>query len=244
PAGWDIPQEEDIAMAILTQMSPYMLSADPDRFDYLRAYWDLSELTAADFAYWRENYLTYLKRVTYKDPLRRQLVLKSPVNTLRIPILLELFPDAKFVCIQRNPYDVFNSSVHLRQTLMLENCLGRPELRDLEESIYWVHEFVFRTYQRDRDLIPSGHLHEIRFEDVEADPVGQLQQVYRALDLGGWDEMREIIEPQVPALRRYKKNVFQDTPERMQRIYDRLEFIFEHYGYPSPMEAAAEHAAA
>lgn len=31
PAGWQIPQEEDIGMAIQCQISPYVLAADPDR---------------------------------------------------------------------------------------------------------------------------------------------------------------------------------------------------------------------
>ena len=244
PAGWDIPQEEDIGMGVLTQISPYVMSADPDRFDYLRPHWDLSGLTAREFAFWRETYLTYLKRITLKDPERRRLVLKSPVNTLRIPVLLEMFPDAKFVCIHRNPYHVFNSSVHMRRTLLSENCLGRPELRDLEENIFWVHEFVFNTYQRDKQLIPEGRLHEVRFEDLEVDPLGQLGDVYSQLELGGWDEMKQIIEPQVPALKRYRKNVFPDDPSRMQMIYDRLKFAFEHYDYPSPIEEAADVAAA
>jgi hypothetical protein len=239
PAGWDIPQEEDIAMAIQSLMSPYMLAADPDRMDLVRPYWDMTGLSPEDRARWKSLYVEYLKRVTLKDPQRRRLVLKSPVNTLRIPLLLEMFPDAKFLSIYRNPYDVYNSCVHLRRTLFRENCLGKPHLRELEESVFWVHEFAFRAYQRDRHLIPEGRLHEVRFEDLESDILGELERAYSALGLDNWPELERIIEPQVPGLKRYKKNVFASDREQMDMVYERLKFIFEHYGYPHPAEAAA-----
>jgi hypothetical protein len=239
PAGWEIPQEEDIGMAIQCQMSPYMMAADPDRMANVRNFWDLADVSPEDRAWWRATYIEYLKRITLKDPQRRQLVLKSPVNTLRIPLLLEMFPDAKFVYIYRNPYDVYNSCVHLRRTLFGENSLGRPHLRELEEQVFWVHEFSFHTYQRDRSLIPPEHLHELKFEDLEADPLGELERTYAALELAGFDRLRQAVEPQVASLRRYRKNVFAADRERMQQIYDRLRFVFDHYGYPHPAETLA-----
>lgn len=39
----------------------------------------------------------------------KQLVLKNPPNTERIPYLLEMFPKAKFIFIYRNPYVLFYS---------------------------------------------------------------------------------------------------------------------------------------
>ncbi|MFV0443717.1 MAG: sulfotransferase family protein [Planctomycetaceae bacterium] len=234
PAGWDIPQEEDIAIAILSLISPYVLAADPDRPEIASRFWDLKQLTPEELQRWRSIYVEYLKRVTLKDPQRRRLVLKSPVNTLRIPILLDLFPDAHFVHIYRNPADVYRSCLHLRQTLFGENCLGRPHMRHLEEQVFERHLFGFETYRRDRELIPAGRLHEIRFEELEIDPIGQLEQTYTALGLSGWDNLRSILEPQVPALKRYKKNAFPDNPQRMQMIYDRLRPIFEYYNYPQP----------
>lgn len=127
--------------------------------------------------------------------------------------------------------------------MFAENCLFRPHLRGLEENVFQVHERGFRTYQRDRTLIPFGQLHELRFEDLEADPLAQLERVYQGLGLEGWSTLRDILTPQLPALRSYRKNAYPDTPERMQRIYDRLRPIFEHYGYPHPAAAGEGHAA-
>ena len=43
----------------------------------------------------------------------KRLLLKSPVHTARVRILKRLFPDAQFVYIHRNPYDVFRSAAHM-----------------------------------------------------------------------------------------------------------------------------------
>lgn len=232
PATWDVPQEEDIALAILTCLSPYMLCAQPDRNDRVRPLWDLQLLSDEELARFKSAYLTFLKKVTFDD--HRQLVLKSPANTLRIPLLRELFPQAKFVYIHRNPFDVLNSAVHLRRAMFRENSLGMPHLSDITEAVYWVQEFTFKTYERDKRLLGPGELHEVRFEDLEQDPLGEIQKVYETLNLDGWDKLRAILEPQVPSLRRYKKNEFRYSRAAAEECYQRLKPLFDHNGYENP----------
>lgn len=42
-----------------------------------------------------------------------RLLIKSPVHTGRVKTLLSIFPDAQFIYIHRNPYEVFQSALHL-----------------------------------------------------------------------------------------------------------------------------------
>ncbi|MFV0443799.1 MAG: sulfotransferase family protein [Planctomycetaceae bacterium] len=232
PTRWDVPQEEDIAMAILTCLSPYMLCARPDRNDLVRGLWDLSLLSEQELATWKTAYMRFMKKVTLGDP--RQLVVKSPANTLRIPILRALFPTAKFVYIYRNPLDVFHSTIHMRKAMFRENSLGIPQLTDIEDAVYWLQEYTHRTYERDKKQIPAGHLHEICFETLEQDPLGQLEQAYDRLGLKGWEKLETILTPQLPALRRYKKNEFKYSAEHANDCYDRLQALFDHHGYEHP----------
>jgi len=234
PVGWDIPQEEDIAMVIMTCLSPYMLNARPDDEAQVRGMWDLSGLSGKQMERLKQTYLLFLKKLTLRDP--RRLVLKSPVNTLRIPFLRSLFPDAKFLYIYRNPFDVFNSSCHFRKKVLPENCLGKPHFKNLKESIFEVQELTHWNYFRDRKQIPDGHLYEICFEDFEADPLTELEKVYDALQLGAFEALSKILEPQLPQLRRYKKNTFKYDSDLMDEVYERLRFSFDAYGYPHPAE--------
>jgi hypothetical protein len=55
---------------------------------------------------WKREYLDTVKFITFKNK-GRQLVLKNPPNTERIKYLLELFPNAKFIYLFRNPIMFF-----------------------------------------------------------------------------------------------------------------------------------------
>ena len=52
---------------------------------------------------------------------------------------------------------------------------------------------MYERFERDRDLIPQGRLAELRFEELTADPVGQMQKVYDQLDLGEFERARPAI---------------------------------------------------
>lgn len=44
------------------------------------------------------------------------LLIKSPVHTARVRLVLGLFPRARFLYIHRDPYEVFQSAVHMADT--------------------------------------------------------------------------------------------------------------------------------
>jgi hypothetical protein len=232
PAGWHTPQEEDIAMAILTCLSPCMFPADPDNENLPNGLSDLSGHTPAQTAFWKQEFLRFLKKVSLDNP--RPLVLKSPAHTFRIPLLLEMFPQARFAYIYRDPFDVNRSTIHMRRTVAVQNSLGCPKMSNLEERVCRMQMSLHDTYERDKRLIPAGHLHETRFEDLEQEPLRELESLYNALHLDGFPRFREIIAPQVPQLRRYRKNTFDSDHETMDRIYKRLQPLFEVHGYPHP----------
>ena len=60
---------------------------------------------------WRRTLYRFLQRITFRNPKR--LVLKSPPHTCRIRLILEMFPDARFVHIHREPYVIYQSTRHL-----------------------------------------------------------------------------------------------------------------------------------
>ena len=54
---------------------------------------------------------------------------------------------------------------------------------DWEARVIRQYREMHDVFFQERRLIPNGHLHEMSFEDLEADPVGQLRGVYEALEL-------------------------------------------------------------
>src|SRR6202011_3820426 len=132
-------QEDEFALCMLGQPSPYLTIAFPNRPPQDQEYLDLEGLPPKALARWKQTFLRFLQQLTYKNPKR--LILKSPPHTCRIKVLLEMFPDARFVHIVRNPYVVFPSTVNLWKSLYQKHGLQVPTFAGLEDH-------VFDTYTR------------------------------------------------------------------------------------------------
>ncbi|MBX3438205.1 MAG: sulfotransferase [Planctomycetaceae bacterium] len=230
-AGWGMPQEDEIALCALCLISPYLMITFPERSAY-SDYFDFKTASPEDVAMWKQTFLNFLRKVTYREP--KPIVLKSPSHTYRVRLMLEMFPEAKFVYIHRHPYDVFRSSMHLRDTLFEANSLGLVDREPWEEEVLHDYRWAVDCYERDRQLIPEGNLYEVRFEDLEADPLRELERMYSGLSLPAFDAAKQALIPEVERLKGYKKNSFRRMDLRTKRlVYSWMRPMFERYGYDS-----------
>ena len=114
-AGWDRPQEDEFALCLLGLPEPVHRSRVPERSADLPGFARPLRPVAGELARWKRTFLRFLQTLTFRDP--RRLVLKSPPHTARVPVLLEMFPDARFVHIVRDPRVVFPSTVRLWKSM-------------------------------------------------------------------------------------------------------------------------------
>ena len=94
------------------------------------------------------------------------------------------FPDARFVHIVRDPLVVFASTVNLWKRLYRYQGLQMPHYRDLEERVFQTFQRMYEAFEQDRPLIPPSRFSEVRYEDLIADPIGQMRRIYEELELG------------------------------------------------------------
>ena len=95
-----------------------------------------------------------MKKLSFSK--NKRIVLKSPLHLGRIPILLKMFPGAKFVHITRNPYAVylsFHKNWHLGHA---HSHLQKPDSLVIDELILSWYADLFSLFERDRGLIPPG----------------------------------------------------------------------------------------
>ena len=131
-------------------------------------------------------FLHFLRGLTFKDP--RRLVLKSPTHSCRIKTLLELFPDARFVHIVRDPHVVFPSTVNLWKSLYRNHGLQTPTFAGLEEQVFETFNHLYAKLEEGKRLVAPGRFHELRYEDLIRDPEGEMRLLYDRLGLGGFDD--------------------------------------------------------
>jgi hypothetical protein len=235
----DLPQEEEFAMCNVTPHSFYVGWYFPRRirelFDKYVIFRDADPDMVRE---WERHYLELLKKATLQCGGRR-LVLKNPANTGRIPQLLHLFPDAKFLHIRRNPYAVYKSTVNLHRSTYATIGFQDVTTAEIEENVLHMHAALTRRYFETRDLIPPGNLVEIAYEDLEARPLAVLEEAYGRLGLPGWQEARPAVAAYLATQAAYEKNRFTMRARDIARVEEHLRFALDAWGYERP-EVAAE----
>jgi hypothetical protein len=161
----------------------------------------------------------------------RRLILKNPANTGRIPLLLAMFPDAKFIHIYRNPYTVFLSARHFQEQVTAMCAFQRITRAEIEANALSFYRSMMQKFLADRRLIPEGNLVEIRFEDLEADPLAELHQVYTSLRLPGFAAAEGAFRRYLLSQSGYQKNTFDVTDEVVALVQRHWHFAFEEWGY-------------
>jgi omega-hydroxy-beta-dihydromenaquinone-9 sulfotransferase len=228
--GMHEPQEDEFALNCLTQLSPLMGWTFPRRAAHYDRFLTFRDCNATEIARWQSTLYWLVQKLTYKHA--RPLLLKSPCHTARIRMLLEVFPDAKFVHIHRNPYDVFRSTCHLLRTTAPWVSLQRNDLTGLEERALAQYEELFDAFFAERELIPAGRLHDIGYEQLEANPLGELSALYDGLQLGDFDVAAPAFRAYLNSITGYVKNRYTAIePHWKAEVARRWRRCFEEWGY-------------
>jgi hypothetical protein len=236
PAGFDRPQEDEFALCNLGQPSPYLTIAFPNHPPQYEEYLDLEGISPRAVASWKRDFLHFLKSLTLK--YNKRLVLKSPTHSCRIKTLLEMFPEARFVHIVRDPYVVFPSTVNLWKSLYLTFGLQRPTFAGLEEHVFKTFNRVYDKIDEGKRLVDFDHFYELRYEDLVRDPVGQMANLYDHLGLDGFEELLPKLQARLADTADYRTNRYQLSDERRAEITRRWGHVISQYGYGQPAPAA------
>lgn len=227
----DLPQEDEFAMCITSGFSPFMGMVFPQRAAHYDRYLTLRDVPQAEVERWKTTLLWFLKKLTYR--YGQAIVLKSPPHTARVRLLLDMFPNARFVHISRNPYAVFQSTRHMYDTMVWHTYLQRPDLASISDGILRRYVTMYDAYFAERTLIPAGQLHELHFEDLRRDPLGQMRELYAALHLPGFASAEPGLRAYVDGLGVYQQNNYAGLPdEDRAQVAQAWQRNFARWSYP------------
>lgn len=184
PLSFRFPGEEDATMTtyldpkgaqwgyffpkkMITQFHKYVLFDNASK----------SEIEA-----WKRSFIYLIKKISIANK-QKQLVLKSPPNTARIKQLLSVFPDAKFIFIHRNPYQVYSSNKRFWQVLQKMYALQNVKSVDVNALILDTYSQMMQSYLAEKELVPPGQLTELAYDDFVQNPVESLRNAYQEIHL-------------------------------------------------------------
>ena len=146
-------------------------------------------------------------------------------------LILEVFPSAKFVHIVRNPMDVIPSTIHTWRQLSAALTLQGNLQNDLEDYVLDTFVRMYQRFNEQRHLIPCDRYYEVRFEDLTADSITQLRELYEKLSLGEFKDVQEPITAHLHHTRNHKRNRHQVSDALGKKIRSRCADYSTVYGY-------------
>lgn len=229
------PHEDEMALAIMSQRSNMLSWAFPKNAERYDRFLDFKNTTTQDRDAWKASFDEFVRKMSYQTG--KPQILKSPNHTARIKLLLELYPDAKFLHIYRNPYNVFRSMVHMATAVTQVWGLQYFPPAEIPDMVIDTYKRLYDAYFDQKELIPAGQLTEIRYEDFAKAPVETLESVYADLSINDFDKAKPALEEHISQKAGYKKNQHKPMdPAHITKINEHWQRAFAEFGYE--MESA------
>lgn len=189
------PQEEEFAVANISPYSPYNGAYFPENLEeFYNKYAIFENNDQKVLKEWKKKYFYLFKKLSFATG-KSMILSKSLVNSSRIRQLLELFPDARFVFIYRNPYKVFLSTKKLYRKFILKHMnYNNIDDEQLENTILKLAHTGFNRYFIDKEIVPKNRLTEVKFEELVANPIEEIERIYKDIDLDGFEEIKDDIK--------------------------------------------------
>ncbi len=227
--GMDEPQEDEYAIYRLTNYSPLENLVFPKSHTYFLNHGSPFLPSGRNLDIWKHRVAEFYKKIYFRHGKR--IVSKNPFNSFRINVLLDMFPNARFIHIVRHPGKVVPSTIHMWKILAKQNALNNHGASAKFSDVTLFLKNLLDTVENDRKVLPPGTLVQIRFEDLEADPVKVLKDVYYELGLKFSEVMEAKINLFITQNRNFTKNTFSLTEQEKTFISRELEIHIKSLGY-------------
>jgi omega-hydroxy-beta-dihydromenaquinone-9 sulfotransferase len=198
------PQEDEFALLSLGARSPYEALLIPTVLREALKLTDPRDLSAPDAARWREVFLSFLAGVSVRGN-GRPMMLKSPTHGARVATLRELLPDARYILIVRDPYTNFESVVRMWRKMFETYAIGSiPSDDEIREAVLIDRPRFEDKLTRATADLPQNRFAALSYEALVANPVARIQELYKQLELGDFEPVREVLSGELQRRRDYK----------------------------------------
>ncbi len=227
----DLPQEEEFALSNMMPYTFYNFWFFPQRWmEYCDRFLTFEKITEEERKIFKDTFLRLVK-VSMANTGGSQYLSKNPPHTGRVCTLLEMFPNAKFIYLMRNPYTVFEST-----RSFFTNTIKPLQLQDISQeqmvaNIVETYKRLYDRYEAEKALIPAENLYEMKFEDFEKDAFDLTKDIYAKLHLPGFAEAEEDIKKYLDRKKGYKKNKYKYEDATVKIVEQNWGKALSEWGY-------------
>ncbi|MBC8315209.1 MAG: sulfotransferase [Bacteroidales bacterium] len=230
----EYPEEEEFTLGMKVPVSYYFFWLFPKQTkEFYKRYIEFAELSPETVKEWGEEYSLLIKKAI-RNTKGKIFISKNPPNTGRIPQLLKLFPDARFIFIHRNPAEVYSSTLHFLRQLLPKLTYHTITDHQIEENMIYVYRALMKKYLNDRDQVPPRNLYEMRYDDLMADPVREIENIYLQFNFPERSQGMELVKQHLEETKEFSGNKLKLTNKQRERVKREFGFAFGEWGYPLP----------
>jgi omega-hydroxy-beta-dihydromenaquinone-9 sulfotransferase len=245
--GPEYPAEDDFAQcnwnAACTMPGRMVL---PGEWSNYRRYQTLDGLTPAELRRFRTSLIGFVRKLHWLNP-GRAILLKSPAHTARVRELRAMYGDrCRFIHLSRPALPVLRSNVamHARYgPFVLQPLPGDAEIarRVVEE-----YDLTERHALADLANTPTEQWARLRYQDLIADPIREVERVYAALGLTLSSHARAQMVSYLETVREYRSAEARERgsspgpvgPRPLVTLPAELEWMHVAFGHDQPLVPA------
>lgn len=183
------PQEDEIALAGMTRPSFFHGVYFPRHFrENMNRGLFFEGCSETEIASWQRALRLFTEKISLNEGGRRVLI-KNPAHTGRVRYIREIWPDAKFVHIVRSPYEVYQSNRRMFARLLEMLALQDYDFQEVEAVLLDIYPRMMESLLADTQDLPDSQFMEVRFEDLEADPMGEIARIADGIGLDSCEDL-------------------------------------------------------
>jgi len=223
-----LPTEEENPLSTFSSRSASHSFFFPDNESYYNKYILFQNISTAEKEAWQKDYQKMLQKIAMSNK-NKKLLIKNPHNTGRVKELLEIYPNAKFIYLYRNPYDLIPSTELMYNKVIKTQYLKTFDAHQTKEKIFYYYNTILKKYFTDKTKLSSNQCIEIQFENFEKEPMETLKRIYQQLEIPLSNQAKAGMEAYINSRKNYKKNDHILRASEREEIRDQCAYGFEHY---------------
>lgn len=202
----DEPLEDEYALFRLSSYSPLERIIFPKSNEYFLNQFPGFLPEGDKLSEWKEAVKYFYKKLTLEN--NKTILIKNPFHSFRINVLNEIFPKARYIHIIRHPHRVVPSTIRMWDIVGTQNAMNRkwikPNIKDTSDLLLR----MLKKIDIDLKGLPEDRYYEIKFEDLEKNPVKEIKSIYNHFNVQFSEEFDKQINDFLISVKGYQKNKY------------------------------------
>jgi hypothetical protein len=202
----DEPLEDEYALFRLCSYSPLEGVIFPKQDGYFLNHFPGFLSEDEKLEQWKSALKYFYKKLTLNNNSR--ILIKNPFHSFRIKVLNEIFPNAKYIHIIRHPHKVVPSTIRMWDIVGSQNAMNTKWRKPTTGEVSDVLNKMILQIEKDFKGLSAEKHYELKFEDLEKNPINEIKAIYKHLNVQFSDEFEQQIIQFLNSVKGYKKNKY------------------------------------